>query len=165
MQFSQKDIDRFWSQVDKSGDCWVWIGALSSNGYGEIYFNHQHLTVHRTSWLIAHGNIPNGMYVCHHCDNKQCVNPSHLYIGTHLDNTRDAVVRHRMATGNRQGSHTHPETVHHGESHGMVKLTNEQVLMIRNSRNVKQRDIAKQFGVHFSTICDILRGKTWKHLL
>ena len=168
MNITQKDIDRFWLHVDKSGECWIWIGSIMNNGYGEIGISHnkkhRNVSTHRFSWIISHGAIPDKKYICHTCDNKSCVNPDHLYVGTHSDNIRDAVIRNRIASGKRQGAYTHPEKVRRGETHSLVKLTESQVIEIRNSRNIKQRKLAIEYGVHFSTICDILRRKTWKHI-
>lgn len=89
--------ERFWEKVDKSGDCWVWTGALGGRGYGYIAKpggsaanpGAHMIPAHRVSWEIANGQIPDGLLVCHHCDNPRCVRPDHMFLGTDLDNARD----------------------------------------------------------------------------
>lgn len=86
--------DRFWSNVDRTGDCWIWIGSRLPSGYGRIGGRGY---AHRVSWALANGPIPAGMCILHRCDNPPCVNPSHLWIGTVADNMhdRDRKGRHR----------------------------------------------------------------------
>jgi len=89
--------ERFWHQVKKSDDCWLWVGAMMRNGYGQIKGeNRKTIGAHRVSYLIAYGAIPKGMNVLHKCDTPQCVNPSHLFLGTHRDNTHDALNKGRL---------------------------------------------------------------------
>lgn len=87
--------ERFWSKVDKSGDCWVWIASTSSKGYGKFWFRNWHWRAHRVSWILANGEIPEGMHILHECDNPPCVNPDHLTSGTQLDNMKDKVQKGR----------------------------------------------------------------------
>ena len=91
--------DRFWSKVDTSGDCWEWTGRMTAaDGYGGIKVLGEQ-AAHRVSWVIHHGPVPDGLWVLHHCDNRKCVRPDHLYLGTVQDNNRDAVTRGRMRRG------------------------------------------------------------------
>lgn len=84
-------IRKFWSFVDKTDDgCWE-FRHKRVNDYGRMKFQSKHIRAHRLSWEIHNGPIPDGMYVCHHCDNKKCVRPDHLFIGTHRDNLNDFV--------------------------------------------------------------------------
>lgn len=81
-------------------DCWLWAGPLKSDGYGAIFYSTgKHKLAHRVAYELFHGPIPEGLSICHHCDNPPCCNPNHLYAGDHVDNARDMVVRGRSAKG------------------------------------------------------------------
>lgn len=120
MTYRPPNVDKFdpagfWDQVDRSGPCWVWLGRRSSNGYGLL--GHTALSerfVHRLSWVIANGAIPGGSWVLHRCDNRPCVNPDHLYLGTASDNARDREARGR---GNHPTRETHPHLGYPGIPH------------------------------------------------
>ena len=89
-------VERFWSRVDKANDCWVWTGAKTPKGYGKIYSNSKCVYTHRVSWELANENvIPEGIEVCHHCDNPSCVRPEHLFLGTSKDNRLDSMNKGR----------------------------------------------------------------------
>lgn len=87
--------DRFWSKVKRGHGCWNWMRAINTSGYGWVAWNKTQTAAHRVAWEITNGSIPSGMHVLHHCDNTKCVNPSHLYLGTHTDNMRDRADRRR----------------------------------------------------------------------
>lgn len=87
---------RFWSKVNKA-DCWIWIGATNSKGYGSFGLDGKTTSTHRISYMIHKGDIPGGMVVCHTCNNPPCVNPDHLYLGTAYDNMRQAADEGRLA--------------------------------------------------------------------
>jgi hypothetical protein len=151
---SQTFEERFWSKVDKGPNCWIWKGARSKDGYG-LFNNktgtHRLLVAHRVAYTLMVGPIPHGLFVCHHCDNRLCVNPSHLFIGTPADNTHDAVAKGRLNQGSQNPN---------------AKLTSFQVVEIYKGRQLGQRpsELAKRFHVSRPTISDITAGRTWNWL-
>lgn len=97
--FTAKFIEKFWARVDKSGGdnaCWSWTGALYRNGYGSVYLRPKlYLRTRRVAYELTHGEIPDGLYICHRCDNPPCCNPAHLFAGTAKDNFEDMVKKGR----------------------------------------------------------------------
>jgi hypothetical protein len=144
----------FWPKVDKRGtdECWIWIGARETNGYGILANRSERGVVkaHRLSYELHFGKFDPQMEVCHHCDNPPCVNPSHLFLGTHLDNMRDRSVKQR----------THR---HMGSANGRSRLTHEAVQTVRAmyESGCSQAAIAKQFGVTQSQVSRVVRGVHW----
>lgn len=137
-------IDRFWAKVDKSGDCWLWIGKLTSNGYGQFSINRKMVRAHRVSWELHHDTIPSGMYVCHTCDNKLCVRPEHLFLGTPKDNMQDML---------KKGRGRFVKVF--GENNGNAKLTSSDVERIKAllaTGHYLHKEIAQMVGVHRSTV-------------
>lgn len=97
--------DRFWNQVRKTEGCWEWLGYVNGDGYGSMSLNNRPVTAHRFSWQLAFGEAPRGMCVCHRCDNRICVRPDHLFVGTNADNMRDRAVKNRPANPNDGKTH------------------------------------------------------------
>lgn len=142
--------DRFWSKVQKSDNCWVWIGTCSPDGYGKFKYKRVWWSTHRivaaSMWPLAPG-----MHVCHHCDNRPCVRPDHLFIGTRSDNMRDAVRK------GRHGMRVHPE---------MAKLTADKVRQIRqaSANGEKTPAIAERFGITGGHVRAVVTRKSWAHV-
>ena len=145
-------MKRFWDKVDKSGDCWLWVGAKNSNGYGYFHFNGKQHRAHRFSWGLVYDKIPDNLLICHHCDNTACVRPSHLFLGTSKDNVSDMILKGRRHDSNGEG--------------GNNKLENSDVIYIRAtaSSGVSQVDLAREFNVSESLIPRIIRRKRWTHI-
>lgn len=126
--------------------CWYWTGAVSSTGYGYLRHDGIMQSAHRLSYRKHVGQIPTGMFVCHSCDERLCVNPNHLWLGTNADNTRDKMKkkRHRVATGAANGS---------------TKLTDEQIREIRAkvAGGQKQKDVAAEYGICNQHVSEIYR--------
>ena len=145
--------ERFWEKVDKSGECWTWRGRRTPNNYGEFTVGYQKFGAHRFSWMLHSGPIPDGLYVCHHCDNPPCVNPDHLFLGTAKENMRDQIRKGRGA-------------YRVGENSKVTKLTNEMVKDIyqRACAGEQYLAIAKSLDVSRNLVTSIARGRTWRHV-
>lgn len=144
-------VERFWSKVKKTDSCWIWTGGHLKHGYGMIRAGgteHRRLGAHRVSWMIHHNEIPNGLYVLHHCDNPPCVNPAHLFLGTHLDNVRDMHQKGRASGGRMFGNSFRRTT------------TEEQVRQIRGlfkNRHISYSAIARTFNLGRNTVKRIIQ--------
>mgnify|MGYP001602115842 FL=1 len=150
------DTDRFEASFDKRGpdECWPWSRS-GVRDYGRILFNGQRQLAHRVAYELATGSPPaDDVEVCHHCDNPACVNPSHLFLGTHADNMRDAAVKGRMRPNPSRG-----------EASSRAKLRADDVRAIRSIRSAEGLShavLARRFGVCEQSIKFILDGKTWR---
>lgn len=159
--------ESFWQHVDTSGQCWEWTGGRTGRGYGAFAPTaHENIPAHRYAFAEANGQIPEGQFVCHTCDNRACVRPAHLFLGTAADNSHDARDKGRLATGARHGRHTFPERSARGERNGQARLTAEAVRQIRTrlASGEHQRPIAQAFGVAQTTISAIARGRNWRRI-
>ncbi len=144
---TEKQINDFWNKVNISlkNECWEWTGHLYHNGYGQKRYKLGKKTytfkVNRLSYYFEHGKIPQGLLICHHCDNKKCCNPSHLYAGTVKQNTRDYIER--------------------GTNKINMKIANE----IRESAKLglSIKDISKKYNINTCSISQILRNISWKN--
>ena len=145
MDLSDKDKERFWAKVDKTGECWLWAARCKRFGHGEFWFNGQMRNAHRVSWFIAGNTIPVGHLIRHKCRAANCVNPAHLETGTPAQNSADMI---------RDGTSTR------GTKHPSCKLTQAQVLEIFASEK-SQGDLAKEYEISRRNIRDIKSGRTW----
>lgn len=172
--------ERFWAAVDKTTACWVWKSRKMSSGYGVFSIGGKKYGAHRVSWNLAHGPIPFGLFVCHHCDNKLCVRPEHLFLGTQMDNMQDMhrkgrypdgerhwtrVKPERIARGEKNGSRLHPGLAQ-GSRNGQSKLTDDDVRTIRNLRTggLTLKTIGDRFGISQGAVCLVVARKTWAHV-
>lgn len=161
-----------------NGDCLEWMGQYSNSGYGHKSIMGRKFLIHRLVYLIHNGPLPKGVCVLHKCDNRKCIKYEHLFPGTKKDNAIDMVRKgrqifqvhpERIARGDRCGSRTHPESRPHlfGEASGMARLTNEDVLKIRElyaQGNMSQARLGKMFGVCQTTIVKVVNRITWSHI-
>jgi len=168
-------LERFMSRVDTSGDCWEWTAGRQEAGYGYFDVAGHRYRAHRVAYELAVGPIPEGMFVCHRCDNPPCVRPSHLFLGSQLDNVADARAKGRLSPTIFDGTlprlmlaakAAHPESWARGERVNTAKLTADQVREIRRrvSAGASQSAVARQFGVGHTNVNHIVRGLSWRHV-
>ena len=158
-QLTEQQLKRFDAKIDRSpgfgpnGNCWVWTGTRSPSGYGGFGSpKYGKYGAHRIAYMLAFGDDPGPLFVLHRCDNPPCVRPEHLFVGTPLDNMRDAVSKNRQARGERVG---------------LSKLTAAHVATIREQyvpHVVSASHLATKFSVSKKTILLIVHDRTWKHL-
>jgi hypothetical protein len=154
--------ERFWTKVHKGDKCWLWQAATNDYGYGVFYVKRNsiekrqdrksHMTVaHKVAWMLTNGAIPDGLEVCHSCDVRACVNPSHLFLGTHKDNMQDASNKHRLP---------------YGERHPNSKMDTDTVLQIKQDieKGLTGTEIAIKYGVARSYASGIRTKRRWKHV-
>jgi len=166
---------RFWNKVDKSAGpeaCWFWTGTTGSSGYGHLRNRYGRkpnvLMAHRISYELVNGPIPNGLECCHRCDNRACVNPAHLFLGTHKENMEDAARkgRARAPKGEANGANLHPETHCKGEGMWSAKLTRDQVRVIRieAQEGLSYAKLGRKYGISDVQIRRIVKRLAWKHI-
>ena len=149
--------ERFESKFSKTDGCWEWTGCKDRCGYGQIKIAGRMHSAHRTAYQLYVGIIPDGLCVCHQCDNPSCVRPDHLFLGTNADNMQDCITKGRFKYLVRNQA---------GESNKSAKLTIAQVQTIRAmyKQGVSQRKLAREFGVAQSNISMIVCYQTWREL-
>lgn len=167
LEVTEKTIERFWSKVNikTPEDCWEWEASLLHSGYGRFRVGKYKTTrrmmvAHRFSWMLTNGSIPVGLFILHKCDNRKCVNPNHLFIGTFQDNSRD------MCSKGRHYMQTHGE-IFKGEKNPRAKHSEESILNIYHLSFVEKksnREIANLLQEDMQYLRNVLRGTTWKYL-
>lgn len=156
-------MDRFFKKVDKTESCWNWIGGFrNKDTYGSFKINGKVVDAHRVSWQLHHNiEIPMGMVICHSCDNKKCVNPDHLFLGSYSDNSKDAVKKGiiKVPNGIRFKTGNIPYNKH---------FTDEQVTEIKNKISIKGKKslkkLSEELGVKHQFLKDINCGRIYKNL-
>lgn len=168
-------IEKFFNSIDERESkekCWNWISGTKNNGYAFIGFgkhkgpNYYHESAHRLSYRMHYGHdIPEGMCVCHKCDNKKCVNPFHLFLGTQMDNMRDKIAKGRDARGEKHSTATKLKTPK-GSQQGQAKLHEKDIPIILEMRRdgMLIRQIAEHFHVSKTCISQIFKGSHWSHV-
>lgn len=155
LKISDEDKIRFLGHIGYSRNCWNWTGQKFNSGYGSAWINGKCRTAHRVSYEIFNGKIKGNLLVCHKCDNKSCVKPSHLFLGTSQDNLRDASKKGLLASGKNNGMHISPT----------LKLNEQKVRKIRKEHNPKVftcEMLAKKYNVSKRTIRSVLENENWK---
>ena len=158
MNIEQKDIERFWNNVDKKTDneCWEWKSTILNTGYGQFSIKAIHkYSSHRVAYSLFNNiELTNEQFILNSCDNIPCCNPHHLRIGTHLENMKDMKDRKRTF-------------IPSGEKHPNVKLTEKDVLEIRSKyipRKYSIYKLAEEYNITYQTVHDIIKRKKWKHI-
>lgn len=155
-------IERVKKKLTRTAKGCLEYKGTKRRGYGAVRVDRNRVVgVHRLLWIDAHGPIPEGLFVCHHCDNRMCANVDHLFLGTNEENTADKVQKGRQARGasiwkNRKSAR--------GTKHGRAKLSEADVLAIRDE-STPYDECAAKYGVSPSLIRQIRKGEVWTHLL
>lgn len=146
---------RFWSRVQVSDGCWLWTGAPSKKGYGNVWCEGKLWRAHRVAWTITHGPIPDGLFCCHACDRPACCRVDHLWLGTTTDNMRDMSAKGRRVVASPKG-----------ERHPFARLTDDLVRTIRQRRNEgwTYTRLAADFGINRAQAYRIVTHQRWAHI-
>lgn len=173
---------RFWRNVNKTETCWLWTGYKGADGYGRIYVAPKVCRAPRVSYEMHVGPIPDGLFVCHHCDTPACIRPDHLFLGDCAANMADMWRKGRYKTGDAHWTHikpeclskgeTHhakrrPETVVRGEKHGGAKLNEAKVREIRRlyaDEGIGLSELGRRYGVTPQLIQHVVRRTAWRHV-
>lgn len=149
-------MKNFWDKVNKTDSCWNWTAATNGNGYGlfKIPKTRKNILAHRFSYSLAHGEIEEGMFICHTCDNRSCVNPNHLFAGTAKDNVHDMDAKGRRVTSQPIGVKNPNAT-----------LDEDKVKLLKLLKGKFPIDsLIKIFGIKKSQIYRIINGNQWSHI-
>lgn len=149
-------------RVPESG-CWIWMGSLCGNGYGDFKFEGKHYLAHRASYVSFIGSLENGLHVCHRCDVRCCVNPAHLFAGTNQENIADSVAKGRRkgVSRNRPSGLTYSVKANHGQwSMRLHPNLRGEIRRKYASGGYSLRRLAKEFLVSNTTVFNIVHQKT-----
>lgn len=155
--------ERLWAKVDKSaghgpnGDCWEWRGYVHPTGYGQLAKDAggKNVNSNRAAWIVTHGEIQDGLWVLHTCDNRLCCNPDHLWLGTPQDNTNDMI---------RKGRKRLPVKPARGEQISISKLTEDMVRAMRAEPPMTFKALGEKYGVSAGTANKVILRQLWTHI-
>ncbi|MBU2177554.1 MAG: HNH endonuclease [Gammaproteobacteria bacterium] len=151
IRLSEKDKEKFWSKVDikTPEECWNWLAGINADGYGNFYHIYKTYSASRISWMLTNGDIPEGLLCLHRCDNRACINPSHLYLGTHSRNNLDREHRNPGTSGRKS------------------KLGAEGIREVQRLFNEghKQKELAEQFGLSIGQIHRLCKGTSGNYTI
>jgi len=147
-----KDV---WKRINKrdENDCWEWVGGKDKDGYGRMMIDRHNYRTHRLTYIETYGSIPEGLIICHRCNNPSCCNPNHLYAGTIRENSQQCTKEGRRVSG---------------EKHYKTILSDKDILKIRSlysTGTFSQRELGRMFGVTQAAIWYIINNKTRKYIL
>lgn len=144
----EEKFNESWTPEPNTG-CHLWTKGITGAGYPNFWDGSHKLGAHRFAWSLVNGPIPKGLQICHRCDTPLCVNPAHLFLGTHKDSAVDSIRKNRQAGGERNPN---------------ARLTVANVVEIRQT-NTKAAILAEKFGVKVNTVAAIRGGRGWKSAL
>lgn len=156
-QSTPEELIRFWTGVERGlpDACWPWARSVNTKGYGQIMFHGKRTYAHRAAWVITNGPIPEGLCVCHTCDNPSCCNPRHLWLGTKAENNADRAAKGRSRKYGAVGT-TNPN----------AKLTEGQVVMARRryADGAHIAALAREYGVSSCVMSKVVHRLRWQHV-
>lgn len=162
------DATRLISRARRSeAGCWEWTGHINEHGYGTMAFRSKVWKTHRVSYTIFCGEIPDGLMVCHHCDNPSCIHPSHLFLGHAKTNMRDMIRKGRgRSTITSAQDHFRSGRAPSGEEASGAKITRDDAaaIILEASNGKMTKELSKEYGLSRSALHSLLRGETWKDL-
>lgn len=152
METDMETAERFYAKVDTSGDCHEWTAYKDRDGYGQFRYLGEQSRAHRVALILTGVDVPDDMCVCHACDNPSCVNPDHLWVGTHLENNQDKANKGRST---------------HGSRNYFAEICEVDVVLIRDlyASGLKQQAIADWIGISNQSVSVIVTRKAWRRVL